>query len=71
MAYIYLIDIYKLIDQRIEDAKSAMRNISADPNEVKYQEGRVTALADFKEYLIQNLNPKLPRRIRENFELKK
>ena len=70
MAYIYLLDIYKLIDQRIEDAKSAMGGISADPNEIKYQEGRVTALTDFKEYLIQTLNPKLPRRVRENFELK-
>ena len=70
MAYIYLLDIYKLIDQRIEDAKSAMGDISADPNEIKYQEGRVTALTDFKEYLIQTLNPKLPRRVRENFESK-
>ena len=70
MAYIYLLDIYKLIDQRIEDAKAAMGNVFADPNEIKYEEGRIKALTDFKEYLVQNLNPKLPRRIRENFELK-
>ena len=70
MAYIYLLDIYRLIDQRIEDAKAAMGNVSADPNEIKYQEGRIKALTDFKDYLIQNFNPKLPRRIRENFELK-
>ncbi len=70
MAYIYLLDIYKLIDQRIEDAEAALGNVSADPNEIKCQEGRIKALTDFKEYLVQNLNPKLPRRIRENFELK-
>jgi hypothetical protein len=71
MAYIYLLDIYKLIDQRIEDAKAAMGNVSTDPNEIKYQEGRIKALTDFKEYLVQNLNPRLPRRIKESFELKK
>ena len=70
MAYIYLLDIYKLIDQRIEDAKAVMGNESADPNKTKYQEGRIKALTDFKDYLVQNLNPKLPRRIREDFELK-
>jgi hypothetical protein len=46
-----------------------MGNVSADPNETKYQEGRIKALTDFKDYLVQNLNPKLPRRIREDFEL--
>ena len=71
MAYIYLLDIYKLIDQRIEDAKAAMGNVSTDSNEIKYQEGRIKALTDFKEYLVQNLNPRLPRRIKESFELKK
>jgi hypothetical protein len=70
MAYVYLLDIYKLIDQRIEDAKAAMGHVSGDRNEKKYQEGRINALMDFKDYLIQNLNPKLPRRIREDFELK-
>ena len=70
MAYIYLLDIYKLIDQRIEDARDTMERVSSDPNEKKYQEGRVKALSDFKDYLVQNFNPKLPRRIREDFELK-
>ena len=70
MAYIYLLDIYKMIDARIEDAKSTLGNASGDPNKKKYQEGRIKALSDFKDYLIQNFNPKLPRRIREDFELK-
>lgn len=70
MAYIYLLDIYKLIDQRIEDAKKTLEHRSGDRNEKKYQEGRIEALMDFKDYLIQNFNPKLPRRIREDLELK-
>ena len=70
MAYIYLLDIYKLIDRRIEDANTALASVSGDPNGRKFQEGRIKALTDFKDYLIQNLNSKLPRRIREDFELK-
>ena len=70
MAYIYLLDIYRLIDQRIEDAKTTLEHRSDDRNEKKYQEGRIEALMDFKDYLIQNFNPKLPHRIREDIELK-
>ena len=70
MAYIYLLDIYKLIDQRIEDANAALEHVSGDPDQKKYQEGRIKALKEFRDYLIQNLNSKLPRRIREDFELK-
>ena len=70
MAYIYLLDIYKLIDRRIEDANTALAHGSGDPNGRKFQEGRIKALTDFKDYLIQNLNSKLPRRIREDLELK-
>lgn len=70
MAYIYLLDIYKLIDRRIEDANTALARVSGDPKGRKFQEGRIRALTDFKDYLIQNLNSKLPRRIREDLELK-
>ncbi|MEJ2221418.1 MAG: hypothetical protein P8X80_11445 [Desulfobacterales bacterium] len=70
MAYIYLLDIYKLIDRRIEDARTTREHRSSDLTEKQYQEGRIEALADFKDYLIQNFNPKLPRRIREGLEIK-
>jgi len=70
MAYSYLLDMYKLIDHRIEDAKAAMENLSGSPTEKKFQQGRIKALSDFKDYLIQNFNPRLPRRIREDFERK-
>lgn len=70
MAYIYLLEIYKLIDRRIEDARTVMEKRSCDSRVKKYQEGRIQALMDFKNYLIQNFNPRLPRRIREDFERK-
>lgn len=71
MSYNYLIDIYKLIDQRIEDARVALESHLGRRLEKKFQEGRIKALTDFKNYLIENLNPRLPRRIREDIESKK
>ena len=68
MAYIYLLDLYKLIDQRLADARSSIRELADDPMEKKFHEGRIRALLDFKDYLIKNLNPKLPRRIRQTYD---
>ena len=68
MAYIYLLDIYKLIDQRLEDANSSIGGLAEDPMATKFQEGRIRALSDFKDYLTKNLNPKLPGRIRKVYE---
>ena len=48
----------------------AMKNGSGDPNENKFQEGRIKALTDFQNYLATNFNPKLPRRIRQSLKLK-
>ncbi len=68
MAYIYLLDLYKLIDQRLADAHSSIRELADDPMEKKFHEGRIRALLDFKDYLTKNLNPKLPRRIRQTYD---
>ena len=68
MAYIYLLDMYERIDQRIEDATAALEKDSSDLSEKKYQEGRIKALTDFKGYLTTHFNPKLPRRIRERMK---
>jgi hypothetical protein len=70
MAYVYLLDLYKMIDERIEDAKAAVGNIDGNPAERKYHEGRIQALLDFREFLNRRLHPKLPRRIRETIKTK-
>lgn len=70
MAYIYLLDIYKLINQRLAHAQAAVKEGSDNPDEIKFQEGRIKALTDFKAYLTTNFNPKLPRRIREAIQTK-
>jgi hypothetical protein len=70
MAYIYLLDIYKLIDQRVADARDAIAHMSGDRIEKKFQEGRITVLMNFQDYLTTHLNPKLPRRLRESMQTK-
>ena len=70
MAYPYLLDIYELIDRRLKDANTSIGEIVDDPIEIKFQEGRIRALLDFKDYLTKNLNPKLPGRIRKALEAK-
>ena len=70
MAYIYLLDIYKLINQRIAHAQAAVKEGSDNPDEIKFQEGRIKTLTDFQNYLATNFNPKLPRRIRQSLKLK-
>ena len=70
MAYIYLLDLYKMIDQRIEAAEAAMGDLSDNPVEQQYHEGRITALSDFKAYLTVHFNPKLPGRIRARHKFK-
>jgi hypothetical protein len=70
MAYIYLLDIYKVIDQRLEDAQASLNSGCDDPVEKAYQRGRIKALTDFMDYLTANFHPRLPRRIRESYNVK-
>jgi hypothetical protein len=51
MANEYLVEIHKLIDQRLEDANSSIGELVDDPLATKFQEGRIRALSDFKDYL--------------------
>jgi hypothetical protein len=57
-----------LIDQKLEDANSSIGDLADDPMGKRFHEGRIRALLDFKDYLTQNLNPKLPRRIRQTYD---
>ena len=70
MAYTYLLDMYKLIDQRIEEARATAIDSVGQLEKVKFQEGRIKALMNFKDYLTAHLNFKLPRRIRLSLEKK-
>ncbi len=68
MAYIYLLDLYKIIDEKLNKAKKCVDNTSNEPEKTKFQQGRIQALTEFKEFLTNNLNSKLPRRIRQQLK---
>ncbi len=71
MAYVYLIDLHRLIDQRLADAAQLVDNTTNNAGEIRYHQGRISILLDFKDFLTKNLNPKLPRRMREAYFGKK
>ena len=67
MAYVYLLDMNKFIEQRLARSKEALENLNGDSSEKKFIDGRNSALVDFQEFLNENYIPKLPRRIRETY----
>ena len=67
MAYVYLLDMKKFLEQRISGAESALENLDGSPSEKQFLDGRTSALLDFQEFLMENYIPKLPRRIRETY----
>jgi hypothetical protein len=66
MAYIYLLDLHQLIDQRLAEAEHSVDNTTNNRGEIRFHQGRIAVLSEFKDFLTENLNPKLPRRIRES-----
>ena len=77
MAYVYLLEMNKFVEQRVAGAKNALEKSNGSPSEKQFLDGRASALLDFQEFLMENYIPRLPRRIREtylnkdNWELKK
>jgi len=67
MAYVYLLDMKKFLEQRISGAESTLENLDGSPSEKQFLDGRTSALLDFQEFLMENYIPKLPRRIRETY----
>jgi len=68
MAYIYLLNLYEIIDKRSNEAKRDEDNLLNEPETAKFVKGRIQALSEFKEFLTDNLNSKLPRRIRQQLK---
>ncbi len=67
MAYIYLLDLYKYIDKRLGEATAELNNADSNVQTAKFGQGRIDALTEFQDYLKENFNPKLPRRIRDTY----
>ncbi len=67
MAYVYLLDMNKFVEQRLAAAQEALENLNGDASEKKFIDGRTSVLKDFQAFLLENYIPKLPRRIRETY----
>lgn len=67
MSHTYLIDLYDLIDQRMEEASRELRSGTCDGGGTRFQQGRCEVLAEFKQFLAECYNRKLPRRIRNKY----
>ncbi len=67
MAYVYLLDMNKFVEQQLAGTKEALEKLNGDLSEKSFLDGRTIALLDFQEFLMKNYIPKLPRRIRETY----
>jgi len=67
MAYVYLLDMNKFVEQRLAATQEALENLNGDPFEREFIEGGASVLKDFQDFLLENYIPKLPRRIRETY----
>jgi len=66
MSHTYLIDLYDLIDQRLEEI-TCEQNSSDSRTEQDFLKGRSECLIEFKQFLVTHYNRKLPRRIRGKY----
>ena len=71
MAYVYLIDLHAIVDQRLAEVRETLSNNGNDPMTSRFEEGRIAVLTDCKSFLTEQFYPRLPRRIRERYSGKK
>lgn len=67
MSHTYLLDLYELIDQRMEEASEELRSGTSDGGGTRFQQGRCEVLSEFKQFLAERYNRKLPRRIKNKY----
>ena len=66
MSHNYLLDLHQFIDRRMAEARESLGSSGNHPETIKFHEGRIKILSDFKMFLSENLDPKLPRAFRKN-----
>lgn len=68
MSHTYLIDIYNLINKRLEDISSELKRTELnEEGKINYLKGRQESLEEFKTFLKFNYDIKLPRRLRGKY----
>jgi hypothetical protein len=66
MAYVYLLDLYRYIEGRLSEATEGLNKADGDVPTRKFEQGRIDVLTEFEDFLKENFNPKLPKRIRKS-----
>jgi hypothetical protein len=69
MSHTYLIDLYDLIEQETVMASEELKSCDNDKAGKSFQQGRLDILSEFKRFLADHYNSKLPRRIRNKYTL--
>ncbi len=64
MSHTYLIDLYELIDQRLQEIGDELQTKGSSAGDVDFLQGRTTSLVEFKQFLKSGYDLKLPRRLR-------
>ncbi len=59
-----------MIDQRLQTAKKSIDDNLKESDNLKFVGGWVYALSELKKFLTDNLNSKLPKKIRKQFKVK-
>lgn len=65
MVYNYLLTLYKVLETRNEEIKTARAQEALNSEQNEYLLGRQTAVRDFSRFLHQNYHEKLPRRMQK------
>ena len=68
MVYSYLLQLYNVLDQRKKDIELEISHLADDPESLQYQQGRLTVINEFKDFLVTNYHAKLPRRMQQNLK---
>jgi len=63
MVYSYLLELYKVLDERKRNIEVLISKLPDDSKERQFQQGRLTALTDFEDFLTTHYQSKLPRRM--------
>ncbi|MGB3225826.1 MAG: hypothetical protein WBB23_23765 [Desulforhopalus sp.] len=63
MVYSYLLDLYKVLDERKNSLELQLSQAANEPELNQFLNGRLAVINDFKEFLTTHYNAKLPRRM--------
>ncbi len=66
MSHTYLVELYELLDDRLQEAQEH-KDMAKERSEMLFQKGRIETLGECKQFLIEQYNPKLPRRLQAKY----